>query len=393
MSNNIINILLFLGAAQAILLCVLIFQKHRSLYANRFLAAMMLLFGIVLLNLLLSELGYYSNYPHFILVPLAIPFLIGPLHFLYAKYLIQCGKSFNKKDWLHFLPFIIYQLYLMPIFFKSSEEILFLMQYSDNNKLPLNLVLFNWTIILQGAVYIFLTLLSLKRYSRYIKDLFSSLEKIRLDWLRNITYMIGALLIIFLIENLFLLAGINLSGHFDLTSLLFAVYVYTLGYLGLLKSEIFIEPEIADSINHLTELSYSGRIDAEGKSNNDIIKYERSGLSQEKAKMFADQLLDMMKQEKLYTDNSLSLHKLAEKLSLSPHNLSEVINTQLHQNLFDFVNKFRVEKVKEDLKNSEKQNLTLLSIAFDAGFNSKSSFNAIFKKHTGETPSEYRKNI
>ena len=100
-----------------------------------------------------------------------------------------------------------------------------------------------------------------------------------------------------------------------------------------------------------------------------------------------------MEEKKPYTDSNLSLHQLAEMLDMTPHNLSEVINTGLNQNFFDFVNQYRVENVKRDVTDEQKGHLKLLSIALDAGFNSKSSFNAIFKKHTGMTPSEYREKV
>ena len=100
-----------------------------------------------------------------------------------------------------------------------------------------------------------------------------------------------------------------------------------------------------------------------------------------------------MKQEKPYLDSELTLLELAGTLNVSPHNLSEAINTQLQQTFFDFVNQYRVEQVKKDLADPQKQHLTFLALALEAGFNSKSSFNTIFKKHAEMTPSEYRKRI
>ncbi len=82
--------------------------------------------------------------------------------------------------------------------------------------------------------------------------------------------------------------------------------------------------------------------------------------------------------------------RLAEMLSISPHNLSEVINTRLHQNFFDFVNEYRLEQAKREPANSDKTHIKILAITYDAGFNSKSSFYSLFKKHTGLTPSEFR---
>jgi YesN/AraC family two-component response regulator len=100
-----------------------------------------------------------------------------------------------------------------------------------------------------------------------------------------------------------------------------------------------------------------------------------------------------MEQEKPYINSDLTLTQLAEMLSISPHNLSEILNTQINQNFFDFVNQYRVEEVKKALTDPGNQHLTVLAIGFDAGFNSKTSFNTIFKKYTNMTPSEFRKHF
>ena len=101
-------------------------------------------------------------------------------------------------------------------------------------------------------------------------------------------------------------------------------------------------------------------------------------------------LLKLMDDEKPYTNSELMLYQPAGMLNISSHNLSEVLNTQLNQNFFDFINQHRVEQLKKDLCDPAKNHYKLLAIAFDAGFNSKSSFNTIFKKSTGLTPSQYR---
>ena len=91
--------------------------------------------------------------------------------------------------------------------------------------------------------------------------------------------------------------------------------------------------------------------------------------------------------------SDLTLQDLADTLSISPHNLSEIINTQLGKNFYDFVNGYRVDAVQQRLTDPAYAHLTVLAIGLDAGFNSKSSFNAVFKKHVKMTPSQYRENV
>jgi len=389
MPRSFSDLILLLAAAQGMFLAALVFHKHRRLFANRFLGAMILLYSVILLHLLLEELGYSFTLPHFTLWIVGIGFLIPPLHYLYAKYLARNATKLKKSDWLHFLPFMIYECYRLPTFFQPDEELLALFANAESTGLPLDFIVYNWTIFLQAAIYMLLTLVLLKRYARYLKEVFSSLEKVKLDWLRNITWLALIFIAVFGLENALLLFGINLSNYFDLSSMLTAVYVYALGYLGLLKSEVFAAPAIVDSLADVQRFEQQHRqeeVALQPKSP----KYEKSGLSEGKADAYLRQLVEVMENRQPYTDSELTLNQLAALLGISPHNLSEVINTRLHQNFFDFINHYRLEKVKKDLTDPQKKNLKVLAIAFDAGFNSKSSFNAIFKRHTNLTPSEYR---
>jgi AraC-like DNA-binding protein len=210
-----------------------------------------------------------------------------------------------------------------------------------------------------------------------------------MSWLRNISFLAISAISVFFLENLFLLYDIQLSHNFNLSSFLVAAYVYIIGYLGIFKSEVFSLENVEAALSRLPELSYQSKMDSvqvrpEGE------KYERSGLSEEKAKAFLDNLLRLMREKEPYVDVNLTLNQMAEMLSISSHNLSEILNVHLHQNFYDFINGYRVERVKADLLNPLKGTLKILAIAYDAGFNSKSSFNNIFKKFTGMTPSEYR---
>ena len=100
-----------------------------------------------------------------------------------------------------------------------------------------------------------------------------------------------------------------------------------------------------------------------------------------------------MDTEKPYLNGKLSLKQVATDLEISTNYLSQVINENMDMNFFDFVNGYRVEMVKEMIKDPSTKNFTLLAIAYDCGFNSKSSFNSIFKKHTGVTPSQFQQSI
>jgi len=147
------------------------------------------------------------------------------------------------------------------------------------------------------------------------------------------------------------------------------IIVYVLAYLGLRNSEVL-----------------TGRNDAPAAK-----KYEKSTLTPERAERYLQRLQHAMEREKIYTDGDLTLQKLATKLSIPVQHLSQVVNEHLQQNILEFINAHRVEEAKRRLLDPERKHLSILAIAEDVGFNSKSSFNAVFKKHTNLTPSEFRK--
>jgi AraC-like DNA-binding protein len=119
-------------------------------------------------------------------------------------------------------------------------------------------------------------------------------------------------------------------------------------------------------------------------------KYKNSGLPPSFALMLADRLEALMVKEKLFSENDLSLNKLAEKLGTSKHFVSQVINQHFQMNFFDYVNLKRIEEAKRLLRSSSNVELNIIEIAYIVGFNNKGTFNAIFKKHTGATPSQFR---
>jgi AraC-like DNA-binding protein len=108
------------------------------------------------------------------------------------------------------------------------------------------------------------------------------------------------------------------------------------------------------------------------------------------AEAYLQQLLRMMDEKQLYRNSLLTLQDLADEMGISQHHLSQVINTQLGKNFYDFINGYRVDEIKSRLRDPKLHHLTILTIAFEAGFNTKSSFNSFFKKYTGLTPSQYR---
>jgi YesN/AraC family two-component response regulator len=188
------------------------------------------------------------------------------------------------------------------------------------------------------------------------------------------------------------------------------VIVIIIGYFGIKQGRIYSntisQPLNSDLENNLADEQLTGNIDEaendlqipkatpvfEIEKQADILvrrKYANSGLTETASKILYDKLKEFMQQEKFYTEPELTLAALAEKLDIHPNYLSQVINEKVGKSFYDYINALRVEEFKRLLEIPDNGKFTMMSLAADCGFNSKSSFNKNFKKVTGQSPSEY----
>ena len=169
--------------------------------------------------------------------------------------------------------------------------------------------------------------------------------------------------------------GIVFSFDGDLIFyVLIIIFIFFLGYSGIRHRNIFSDESLNNS--RIVEPKSSG-------------EYQRSGLRTEEAVIYHQNLLQLMDTSKPYLEPKLSLSNLADDLNISVNHLSQVINQYEEKNFFDFVNSYRVKEFKERVHDPANKNYSILAVALDSGFNSKSSFNQVFKKITGKTPSQY----
>ncbi len=218
-------------------------------------------------------------------------------------------------------------------------------------------------------IYTGLTLRVLRAHAQKFQNGALSLERISWQWLRQLTFGFGGFVLLLLTYIIALRLGFPYSRGLDaLVLVCLAGLIYALGFMTLRRPEIF-----------------SGALTLKAAP-----KYEKSALTSARAETYLAKLRQIMAAEKLYAQSELKLADLAEKLDLSPHHLSQIINEKLGQNFFDFINHYRITAAQQWLEDPAKQNYTILSIALEVGFNNKASFNSAFKKHTGMTPSQFR---
>jgi AraC-like DNA-binding protein len=357
-------VLNLLGAAQGVLLALaLLTTKGGHKTANRLLAALTLTISIVVSGAVLLTSNYIFLFPHLSRIHQPFVFLAGPLLFLYIRELTSVEKRFEKKDFLHFIPFVACLIYLLPYYFQSRTQkinalSLEYIQPSFGQWYYVRSALF----ITQTLVYLVLIVLIIIKYSQKAKERNSTQDRVVLFEVRF--FVIATTVLWFAVVLRYAVETIpNL-----LVPLGASLLVYAMGYLKMRRPEAHSSPR--------DELS--------GK------KYEKSTLTPERSERYLDKLLNLMAQEKPFTDGNLTIQKLAERLSIPAPHLSQTINERLGQTFSDFINSYRIEEAKRKLLDPALKHLSVLGIAEEVGFNSKSSFNAVFKKYTNMTPSEFR---
>jgi AraC-like DNA-binding protein len=304
--------------------------------------------------------------------------LHGPFFYLYISSLTSERVKLKRKDFLHFVPFPLFLGYLfISSLFPEYASSIRIDHVSIHTQPPW---LFNFFLVmtaLSGPVYFLMSIRLFRKLDLNISNNFSYSKDIDLDWLRKLIYIFGvvwtSLMIIAVIHHLFHLFSIDfcLDGLF----LSLSAFIILIGYFGLRQREIFV---------HYLDPLHSFENEVK-------LKYAGSGLKEEDASHYLRILEKYMRDEKPYLDPQLTLPKLADDLNIPSNYLSQIINENLKQNFFDYINKFRVEEVKSNMADSKFEHYSLLGIAYESGFNSKSAFNRIFKKSTGLTPSAFKK--
>jgi AraC-like DNA-binding protein len=373
----------FVGALQGLLLAGVLVAQKSNRAANRLLGALMVAFSIYLLWDVYYSAGLTRVYPHLFGISYPLPWVFGPLVYLYAVAASDRTRRFQMRDALHFVPVIAVVLVALPIYMMSGPDKVALYDRLRIGDAPTRIAVMSPFMYVSGLSYSVATVGYLRRHRRRVESSYSNTERVNLRWL---LWLSGAAAAIWLLAVSITL--VRLIPHTvqrrddDLVALAIAILVYAIGYMGLRQPEIFRydgpgESAPAESPSPPAESAQT--------------RYERSGLSDIEAARLKSSLLSLMDREHPYRDPDLTLPQLAEQLDTTPHKLSEVLNSELGKTFYDFINGYRVDDVRRRLAESASHNINVLALAMDAGFASKSTFNQVFKKLTGKTPSTYRK--
>jgi len=381
MTQDIIQHFYIVGSASSVLLAclmvVIIYRANSTTHKEMAFIFVALLLSVIANSLLYSfKLKYQMS-----MLGLPEPFqlLIGPVLYLYLTKLnrIAPTKFFQILHAIPFLTVFIFVAWLVS----STENSAFDPDGARDlaNGLSIGIYIQLW-------VYYFLCHRQNRKFTEKLKHSCSSLEKINQSWIEQS-------LLILLIGYSFVTL-LYLSNHTSLhlpvnksLTIILASIIYLLVYKTLRRPELY--SAISVQLTHVQSPQVLADSTSESVVDND--KYKKSGLGQQQSTETYAQIQEYMMRHKPFVDPELSLHSLATKIGLSSHHLSQVINHGQGANFYDFINSYRVDEVKRQLIKTENSSRSVLSIAFDAGFNSKATFNRIFKERTQQTPSQYRK--
>jgi AraC-like DNA-binding protein len=365
-----------IAAFNALFFALLIFQKKKALH-DKVLILWLIYLGIYTGIYALFSETMFDNFHILSASFISLLLLHGPFLFLYISSLADINFKMNQTKLIHFAPFVLFNLFLLIASqYPEISEGIRLNHTHGMHKPVWVFNLFLISVVLSGPFYFILSILSLKRLDVNIFNNFSTLENVNLSWLRKLIYTFGfiwtALMIFATIHHVFNMFSWIFCTHGLTLSL--SVFIIIIGYLGLKQKEIFVNFPDSGS-EFVTE---------------ERAKYSGVAADEEETKHYVSNLRQYMDAEKPYLDPEISLPELSKRLGVSSHFLSRVINEQLGVNFFDFVNRYRVEEVKLRITDPKFNYLSILGIAFESGFNTKSTFNRVFKKTTGLTPKEFR---
>ncbi len=366
------------GIFLAIFLEFLLLTKKKKSRADKILVAWLFLLCIhQSLNYFLYT-GEAYEYPHWLGVQFAMPVLHGVVLYFYVMEIT--GNKF-KKRWtvlLHLIPTLSLVILAIPFYILSGEQKINVFQ-NEGARFEWYIFYLNILIPLSGLIYSVWSLLVIKRHQLKIQNNFSNTDKKELQWLRylSIGYAIIWVLAIFFDSEIIFTAVV--------------VLVLFIGFFGINQLNIFysnIEP-----VQDLGKETISKAIKANNPNKERVNpineKYAKSGLNKDMASEIYTNLNRMMEDSASYKDENLTLAELSQRLDVHPNHLSQVINEMEDKNFYNYINSLRIKAFIKLASLPENKKYTMISLAYDCGFGTKSTFNKHFKLQTGKTPTEF----
>lgn len=370
MKVETIDIVLFVLFFQLVSISpFLLFQKKRNSPSNQILGFFLLAKALCISNFIGMRLSGYTltHFPHLLFFGSSFTLLWGPLLYLYTKSLTFRNYRFRLTDTLHLLPFLIHFLVLTFRFHLHSAEMKRSL-FQSGTVIP-GYLSNAYYLYLYSSIFIYtiLAMILVWTYRLRIRQTLSTLEKQQLSWL---AFVLTGFFMKWIFDIWYYLIP-KLTGTPDLIPL-YASRIVLFVFIDVLIYKAMKQPQLFTGIEPKKEP-------------------RAPSLSEPVAREYVRKLSKFMENQKPYYNPRITLDNLAESVEIPPRSLSEVINGKLGQNFYDFINMYRIQESQRLLGDLKSRKKTVLEVLYEVGFNSKSSFNIAFKKHTGMTPLEFRR--
>lgn len=377
---NIHSTPLLMFVLQGLLLITFLFVRYLKTknISDLFLSLILLIICYEQISYTIGFMGWYNMFRNtkinYFLIPMGVA--LAPLIYLYVKAITTSKFKFRKTDWLHFILAFSLILFRLVIYFYDSLQPGFDETQNGILKLSLDEPIIQPILIFvsfaQMLLYLAFTFQLFYNYRKLIIDYFSNTYKLELNWI--LSFLI-AFTLLFLYSSLqdivgSLIVEINYEQRWWL-NIFMALIVLYVGVKGYFTK--------TTKLNKLP-FTFTTNLDLIARQKDEDLPFLASDL---------DKVTDFMKNKKPYLNPDLNLSDLSISLNFTRAELSKIINTGFGKNFNDFINEYRVNAFKAKLESGEHQQLSLLGIAYDCGFNSKATFNRVFKKITQSSPTEF----
>jgi AraC-like DNA-binding protein len=346
--------------------------------AAGWLSVLVFLCALYLAPFMFGYAGWYFAEPYrdiMFFVPFQQLFLIGPVIFFYTRSLLDKSFALSKKDFVHFVPAILYLIYSLVVFITDKLVLSEYYFYADGRDKDLAFW-YQMAGLISMAFYLILSLRFYSIYKKITVEVVSFAETIAFEWVQR---FLLAFLVILILRVLFFILNPEWGEfgskfwYYLCFSLLF-YYISISGYANSVKAVIAFQ-----------------KFDSSEETIEDLP--EKETVEIENLEDWKQKVERVVRDEKAFQNPELTLSDVAEELGITPKKLSQIINQGFQMNFNDFINFYRTEAVIEKLQSGESSSKNLLGIAFECGFNSKSTFNRAFKKQTSLTPKDFLQKV
>ena len=366
-----------IGIILSAFLFVLLVLKRNKSYADQILTIWM---GVMALHQFISYLTYSGaafDFPFLLGVVLPWPVLHGPFLFIYVTAITREKPLSLKQVLPHFIPFLLLVLLAFPFFLRPAAEKIAVFKNKGAGYEWYN-ILQSVMVVVLGLGYSIWSLYRIQKHRTKIIQWFSNTDKLMLRWLEYLSIGLGLIWILVLFfEDQVVFSGVVLLVIF-------------IGIFGITRLPIFYaHPEILKNTAHPDPPSFDEFVPPAEDQEGDLVRYAKSGLKEPDVTDLHQRLTKLMAEKALYKQNDITLADIAALLDTHPNYLSQVINEREQKNFYNYINTLRVKAFIDASAHPDKQHYSFLALAFECGFNSKSTFNKYFKAHTGKSPSEF----